>query len=80
MNAVWKEGRAAVGGAVTSLRTIPPLAYSTVLTTLGYSQTKGPPAAHERTRHHLLGLRKKKPAVPHWPFRTAFCGRANCWS
>jgi predicted transcriptional regulator len=38
---VWKKGQATVGDVVESLRTDPPLAYSTVLTTLRILETKG---------------------------------------
>jgi predicted transcriptional regulator len=41
MNVVWKEGRATVGDVVASLPANPPLAYSTVLTTLRILEAKG---------------------------------------
>src|SRR6202035_5248218 len=41
MNVVWKEGRATVGDVVESLPANPPLAYSTVLTTLRILEAKG---------------------------------------
>ena len=41
MNIVWKKGRATVGDVVASLPANPPLAYSTVLTTLRILEAKG---------------------------------------
>ena len=41
MNVVWKLGRATVGDVVASLPSDPPLAYSTVLTTLRILEVKG---------------------------------------
>ena len=41
MEVLWKKGRATVGDVVASLPTDPPLAYSTVLTTLRILETKG---------------------------------------
>ena len=69
MNVVWKEGRASVGDEVTSLPDNPPLAYSTVLTTLRILESKGylrhtkkgrafiyePVIAHEEASHTALG-------------------------
>jgi BlaI family transcriptional regulator, penicillinase repressor len=41
MEVLWKKGRATVGDVVALLPTDPPLAYSTVLTTLRILETKG---------------------------------------
>jgi predicted transcriptional regulator len=41
MNVVWKRGLATVGEVVASLPADPPLAYSTVLTTLRILEAKG---------------------------------------
>lgn len=41
MQALWKAGRATVGDVVASLSADPPLAYSTVLTTLRILEAKG---------------------------------------
>jgi predicted transcriptional regulator len=41
MEVLWKKGRATVGDVVASLPTDPPLAYSTVLTTLRILEAKG---------------------------------------
>src|SRR5215813_9792472 len=41
MNVLWKKGRASVGEVVEALPATPPLAYSTVLTTLRILETKG---------------------------------------
>ncbi len=41
MNVVWKKGMATVGDVVEALPADPPLAYSTVLTTLRILETKG---------------------------------------
>ena len=41
MEVLWKKGRATVGDVVASLPTNPPLAYSTVLTTLRILEAKG---------------------------------------
>jgi predicted transcriptional regulator len=41
MEVLWKKGRATVGDVATSLPTDPPLAYSTVLTTLRILEAKG---------------------------------------
>jgi predicted transcriptional regulator len=41
MEVLWKKGRATVGDVVASLETDPPLAYSTVLTTLRILEAKG---------------------------------------
>jgi len=41
MNVVWNRGQATVGDVVTSLPANPPLAYSTVLTTLRILEGKG---------------------------------------
>jgi predicted transcriptional regulator len=41
MDVVWKKGQATVGDVVASLPADPPLAYSTVLTTLRILETKG---------------------------------------
>jgi len=41
MNVVWEKGQATVGDVATSLTADPPLAYSTVLTTLRILETKG---------------------------------------
>jgi predicted transcriptional regulator len=41
MNVVWKDGRATVGDVLASLPANPPLAYSTVLTTLRILEAKG---------------------------------------
>ena len=69
MNVVWKEGRATVGDVVASLPANPPLAYSTVLTTLRILEAKGylrhtkkgrafiyePVIAHEEASRTALG-------------------------
>jgi predicted transcriptional regulator len=69
MNVVWKQGRATVGDVVASLPDNPPLAYSTVLTTLRILETKGylrhtkkgrafiyePMIAHEEASRTALG-------------------------
>lgn len=41
MQVLWKKGRATVGDVVASLTADPPLAYSTVLTTLRILEEKG---------------------------------------
>jgi predicted transcriptional regulator len=41
MQVLWKEGRATVGDVAASLSADPPLAYSTVLTTLRILEAKG---------------------------------------
>ena len=41
MEVLWKKGQATVGDVVASLTTDPPLAYSTVLTTLRILEAKG---------------------------------------
>lgn len=41
MEVLWKKGRATVGDVVASLAIDPPLAYSTVLTTLRILEAKG---------------------------------------
>jgi len=41
MEVLWKKGRATVGDVVASLPADPPLAYSTVLTTLRILEAKG---------------------------------------
>ena len=41
MKVLWKKGQATVGDVVASLPTNPPLAYSTVLTTLRILEAKG---------------------------------------
>ena len=41
MQVLWKKGRATVGDVVASLSADPPLAYSTVLTTLRILEEKG---------------------------------------
>ena len=41
MEVLWKKGQATVGDVVASLPTDPPLAYSTVLTTLRILEAKG---------------------------------------
>ena len=41
MEVLWKKGQATVGDVVASLTTNPPLAYSTVLTTLRILEAKG---------------------------------------
>ena len=41
MEVLWKKGQATVGDVVASLPADPPLAYSTVLTTLRILETKG---------------------------------------
>jgi len=41
MNVLWKKGRATVGEVVEALPANPPLAYSTVLTTLRILESKG---------------------------------------
>ncbi len=41
MEVLWKKGQATVGEVVSSLPADPPLAYSTVLTTLRILETKG---------------------------------------
>jgi len=41
MEVLWKKGQATVGDVVASLPTNPPLAYSTVLTTLRILEAKG---------------------------------------
>jgi predicted transcriptional regulator len=41
MEVVWKKGQATVGDVVESLPADPPLAYTTVLTTLRILETKG---------------------------------------
>ncbi len=41
MEVLWKKGRATVGDVVTALPADPPLAYSTVLTTLRILESKG---------------------------------------
>ena len=41
MNVLWKKGSATVGGVAASLVDNPPLAYSTVLTTLRILEGKG---------------------------------------
>jgi predicted transcriptional regulator len=41
MEVLWKKGRATVGDVVVSLPADPPLAYSTVLTTLRILEAKG---------------------------------------
>src|ERR1700730_15605326 len=69
MDVVWEEGRATVGDVVTSLPDTPPLAYSTVLTTLRILEAKGylrhtkkgrafiyePVIAHEEASRTALG-------------------------
>ncbi len=69
MNIVWQEGRATVGDVVAALPANPPLAYSTVLTTLRILETKGylrhtkrgrafiyePVIAHEEASRTALG-------------------------
>jgi predicted transcriptional regulator len=69
MNIVWKKERATVGDVVASLPANPPLAYSTVLTTLRILEAKGylrhtkkgrafiyePVIAHEEASHTALG-------------------------
>jgi predicted transcriptional regulator len=69
MNIVWKKERATVGDVVASLPVNPPLAYSTVLTTLRILEAKGylrhtkkgrafiyePVIAHEEASHTALG-------------------------
>jgi predicted transcriptional regulator len=69
MNVLWKEGRATVGDVMTSLTDDPPLAYSTVLTTLRILEAKGylrhtkkarafiyePVIAHEEASRTALG-------------------------
>lgn len=41
MNIIWEKGKATVGEVVEALETEPPLAYSTVLTTLRILEQKG---------------------------------------
>lgn len=41
MNIIWEKGRATVGEVVKALESEPPLAYSTVLTTLRILEQKG---------------------------------------
>jgi predicted transcriptional regulator len=41
MNVLWEKGSATVGEVVEALKQDPPLAYSTVLTTLRILETKG---------------------------------------
>jgi predicted transcriptional regulator len=41
MEVLWKKGQATVGDVVAALRADPPLAYSTVLTTLRILEAKG---------------------------------------
>ena len=69
MNIVWQEGQATVGDVVAALPANPPLAYSTVLTTLRILETKGylrhtkrgrafiyePVIAHEEASRTALG-------------------------
>jgi predicted transcriptional regulator len=70
MNVLWKKGQATVGDVLAALPANPPLAYSTVLTTLRILEAKGyllhtkkgrafvyePVIAHEEASRTALGL------------------------